>query len=159
MASGEGDPAVPSAGEGSSRGGSHQRDKALHLEVQEARWCIARGSQSGAVDRAGDRGQVGFRGKCPSRWRVAVVDMGAGCPRNARTTPDSSSGFCTRIAAIEILCAGIHTGEGRCPIRIIEAWFRREAEEDWWSIQFKKSRMETRLWELPIGAIVAIHQV
>ena len=35
MASGEGDPAVPSAGEGSSRGGSHQRDKALILRSKK----------------------------------------------------------------------------------------------------------------------------
>ena len=129
---GEGDPAVPSLKESLRQAWLQAKVLPVEdrIEGKEARWCIARGSQSGAVDRPGDRGQVGFGGKCPSRWRVAVADIGAGSPRNARTTPDSSSGFCTRIGAIEILCAGIHTGEGRSPIRIIVAWFGREAEED-----------------------------
>ena len=127
--------------------GSHRRDKALHREVKEVRWCIARGSQLGPVARAGDPGQVGFGGKCPSRWSDAVADFGAGSPRNTRTTPDSSSGFCTRIGAIESLCVGTHTGEGRSPIRIVNTWFVGKAEKD----QSGRSSSRSRAWRHSCG--------
>ena len=63
----------PVAGEGSSRGGSHRRDKALHREVKEARWRIARGSQSGAVKSC--------RRLRPSwlRWRMPFAMESCGC--------------------------------------------------------------------------------
>ena len=110
---------------GRSRSSSEDRIERTKLFVEKSKKRV------GALREEVTRGQVGFRGECPSRWRVAVADIGAGSLRDARTTtPDSSSGFCTRICAIEILCAGTHTGEGRSPIRIIETWFGRETEED-----------------------------
>ena len=142
--------------------GSFERTK-LFIERSKKRVGALREEASRAqIIVQETRGQVGFGGKCPSRWRVAVADIGAGSPRDARTTtPDSSSGFCTIIGAIEILCAGTHTGEGRSPIRIIETMVRKRdrGRPDWWPIHFKKSRLETRLRGPPIGAIVAIHQV
>ena len=115
----------PVAGEGSSRGGSHRRDKALHREVKEARWRIARGSQSGAVKSC--------RRLRPSwlRWRMPFAMESCGCRhlnRETHGTPEppltAPADFAQELSQLRF-CAGTHTGEGRSPIRIVEVMVRK----------------------------------
>ena len=155
VAVGEGDPVVPSLKESLrqarlqakvlSRGGSHRRDKTLHQEVKETRWCIARGSQSGPSCSCKRPRPSWFRRKMPfMQWESCGCRLWSRIAHGTpETIPDSSSGFCTRTGTIESsVCWNSH-GRGT----ISDQNCRQHGSEE----RQRKTRVVDPLQEVALG--------